>query len=81
MQAVPHPEIVTRPALVARTSLGRGDAETYLQLGEPGLPVWVTDPESATAFASLREAMRAATRLPAHHRAFAVPQGAFRLRA
>lgn len=76
MQSLQHPEAEPRPSLVAKIQRQSGGAEAYLQVAAAGrLPVWVTDPESATAFVSLREAMRVALRLPAHHRAFGVPAG------
>lgn len=62
-----------RLALVARTERDPKRTERFLQLSARGLPVWVEDPESATAFASLREAMRMASQLPADVRAFSVP--------
>lgn len=40
---------------------------------EGGLPVWTEDLASATAFDSMREATRAALRLPGSIRAFALP--------
>lgn len=65
----------TNPALVARTTLG-SEAETYLLMMPAGRTVWVADPESATAFASMREAIRMATRLPASQRAYGLPREA-----
>jgi hypothetical protein len=62
------------PALVARTE--RPDFERYLLVTSSGAPVWVDDPEAATAFASMREAARMAMRLPAALRAFGLPRDA-----
>jgi hypothetical protein len=57
------------PAVVAHTDLAH-DRERYLLVAPQGRPVWVENPESATAFASMREATRMATRLPAALRAY-----------
>lgn len=46
----------------------------YLQIAPDGAAVWVEDPESATPFASMREAARMAFRLPARLRAFGLPR-------
>jgi hypothetical protein len=48
--------------------------ESFLKLIESGQPVWISDPCEATAFASMREAMRMAMRLPGGLRAYGVPQ-------
>ena len=64
---------MTSPAFVARVQGGVSTA--YLQLAEDGREVWVSDQSSATAFASMREATRQATRLPARLRAFGAPRG------
>lgn len=68
-----------KPALVAKTgqtqSGHRKDAaDTYLFVTPLGQTVWVDDPEAATAFASMREATRAAMRLPASLRAYGLPR-------
>jgi hypothetical protein len=64
----PHPAIVARPAI-------RGDEpDSYLQLDGAGRPTWTRDPESATSFASMREAARAAFRLPSALRAYGLPR-------
>ncbi|HEY0649378.1 hypothetical protein [Phenylobacterium sp.] len=59
-------------AIVARTTLGV-DKPCYLQWLTIGSPNWVPDPASATTFPSMREATRAATRLPSSLRAFGLP--------
>lgn len=45
----------------------------YLQITPAGALQWVSAPEAATPFESMREAMRMATRLPAAQRAFGIP--------
>jgi hypothetical protein len=67
MSALAHPALVTRPC-------PEDDAPTYLQVSPLGYSVWVDDPGLATAFASMREAARAALRLPAELRAFGLPR-------
>jgi hypothetical protein len=61
------------PAIVARTPI-RADEPCYLQWPTTGSPNWVADPLAATAFPSMREATRAATRLPSSLRAFGLPR-------
>jgi hypothetical protein len=64
---IPQAAVVSRG--VARPDMtGR-----YLQLDSQGSPQWTHDPEAATVFESMREAMRAATRLPAALRAYGLP--------
>ena len=63
------------PAGVARTDPTR-DAERYLLVMPAGRAIWVEEPEFATAFASMREATRVATRLPAWQRAYGLPRDA-----
>ena len=63
------------PALVARTD-SKLEAERYLLVMPAGRAIWVADPETATAFASMREATRMATRLPAAERAYGLPRDA-----
>jgi len=60
------------PAVVAKSDIAHA-AERYLLLTPVGQATWVETPARATAFPSLREAMRMATRLPSHHRAFGLP--------
>jgi hypothetical protein len=67
----PHPP--AWPAIVARTEFGNPE-DRYLQLSPLADAVWVADPASATSFASMREATRMATRLPAALRAFGLPR-------
>lgn len=61
------------PAIVVRTPIG-ADEPRYLQWPTTGGPYWVADPATATAFPSMREAIRAATRLPSSLRAFGLPR-------
>ena len=63
----------SRPALVCRAPIRAFGQDQYLRLTEEGAPFWTGDPSVATAFDSLREATRAATRLPAGLRAFSLP--------
>jgi hypothetical protein len=63
------------PAIVARTDTAR-DAERYLLVMPAGRAVWIEDPQAATAFTSMREATRAAMRLPACERAYGLPREA-----
>jgi hypothetical protein len=62
----PHPAIVCRGEQTPVSGC-------YLHLSASGVPRWTDDPEEATAFESMREAARAATRLPAALRAYGVP--------
>jgi hypothetical protein len=63
-----HAAIVARPAL-------QGDKpDGYLRLDAHGQPNWTKDPADATAFVSMREAARAAFRLPAGLRAYGLPR-------
>lgn len=59
-------------AVVARTE--RSDTQRYLFVTSAGAPVWVEDPQAATAFSSMREAARMALRLPVALRAFSLPR-------
>lgn len=58
------------PALVSRPVLRADEPASYLMLNPQGQAAWTTDPATATSFASMREAMRAAMRLPSNLRAF-----------
>jgi hypothetical protein len=60
------------PALVSRPIERTNGAVQYLLLTADGA-AWTGDPRAATAFASMREAMRAAVRLPSALRAFGMP--------
>jgi len=51
-----------------------GAAERYLRVTPQGAAVWEADPVTATAFESMREATRAALRLPGSLRAFGLPR-------
>ena len=59
------------PALVSRSD---GRDVSYLKLSTAGAADWTHDPAAATAFASMREAMRMALRLPAALKAYGLPQ-------
>jgi len=50
-----------------------GDSAEYLRLDAQGAPVWVRDPSFATPFPSMKDAARAALRLPSALRAFGLP--------
>ena len=60
---VPHPALVSRP----------GAPTSYLMLTPAGQPDWTLDPAAATSFASMREAARAALRLPSSVKAYGLP--------
>lgn len=62
-----------RPALVSPASATPVDPGLYLRLQASAPAAWIEDPASATTFDSMREATRAALRLPGAFRAFAVP--------
>lgn len=62
-------------ALVSRAQTRPNEEASYLMLTPQGQPAWTHDPEHATAFASMREATRAAMRLPASLRAFGLLRG------
>jgi hypothetical protein len=65
---------VSHAALVARRQLAPGAPGQYLQLSTECPPRWTSDPEAATAFESMREAARAAARLPAAVCAYGMPR-------
>jgi len=71
---VPGLNHLPHPAIVAR---GDGSLApcSYLQLSA-GHPHWTDDPDAATAFESMREALRVAVRLPATLRAYGIPRPA-----
>lgn len=58
------------PAVVSKVV---GERAEYLRLDPQGAAAWVRDPAFATAFASMRDAARAALRLPSALRAFGLP--------
>ena len=68
------PRLAT-PALVSRPTPGRDDPGLYLSLTAEGAARWTDDAEAAMRFESMREATRAALRLPSSLRAFSVPRG------
>jgi hypothetical protein len=51
-----------------------GAAGKYLVVTPLGQMVWTDDPAAATPFESMREAARAALRLPASLKAFGLPR-------
>ena len=61
------------PAVVSRGDAQSGRGASYLRLLPSGATDWTPDPKAATAFASMREAARAALRLPAAVRAYGLP--------
>ena len=67
MPALDHAAVVSRPCREEE------DVQTYLCVSPQGSS-WVADPLAATAFPSMREAARAALRLPASVRAFGLPR-------
>ncbi|HEY3949202.1 hypothetical protein [Phenylobacterium sp.] len=60
-------------ALVSRTEVRPGAPASYLMLSPTGAAGWTHDPAAATPFASMREAMRQAMRLPAAMKAYGLP--------
>jgi hypothetical protein len=68
------PALAHAAAVISRPLAAEEDPQTYLQVTAMGYAVWVSDPELATAFPSMREAARAALRLPATVRAFGLPR-------
>ena len=69
------PKTPVHPAVVARTD-PQIHAERYLLVMPAGRTGGVADPETATPFASRREATRMAMRLPAAQRAYSLPRDA-----
>jgi hypothetical protein len=63
----PHLAVVSRTPASAR--------DEYLILTPKGATLWTADLAKATIFNSMREAARAALRLPSGHRAFSLPLG------
>jgi hypothetical protein len=63
------------PSIVSRWGSNPKEPELYLQYDAVGDGRWVQDPQAATAFESMREAIRAASHLPGELRAFGVPLG------
>lgn len=61
-------------ALVSRPVREADSACQYLVITPSGRWDWTTDAEVATTFASMREAARAALRLPGSVRAFGLPR-------
>lgn len=65
------PSLPAHPAMVMKSDYAERDS--YLLLTAAGQAAWVADPGLATSFPSMREAARAAMRLPASLRAFGIP--------
>lgn len=61
------------PAVVARAPVRPSEPNQYLRVTADASESWTLDPAAATAFASMREAARAALRLPGALRAFGLP--------
>lgn len=74
MLATATRDVSSLPAFVARIADYTADGPVYLRLGEDGAIDWASSQTEATAFPSMREATRHATRLPARLRAFGVPR-------
>jgi hypothetical protein len=74
MLATAPRDVATFPAFVARIADYASDGPAYLRLSDDGVSEWVARQSEATAFISMREATRHATRLPARLRAFGVPR-------
>lgn len=69
------PTPTANPAIVARHVRSGGAADEYLVLTPDGAASWTADTRIATAFASMREATRAALRLRGAGAAFGLPLG------
>jgi hypothetical protein len=65
---------VSHAAIVSRRELDPKAPGLYLQISTEGPPRWTHDPEAATAFVSMREASRAAARLPSALCAYSMPR-------
>jgi hypothetical protein len=63
---LPHGAVVARNDRVVHH-------ERYLYMTPEGRPAWVDDPDTATAFETMREATRMASRLPAVAQAYGLP--------
>jgi hypothetical protein len=61
------------PAIVTRAPIRPWEPNQYLRITANQPEGWTLDPAAATAFASMREATRAALRLPSGLRAFGLP--------
>jgi hypothetical protein len=61
------------PALISRTTTRPEDPGQYLLITPDGAAHWTQDPRAATAFVSMKEAIREASHLPASIRAFSLP--------
>ena len=67
-------QVQLSPALVSRNEGVANARAQYLLMTPAGQSQWVDDPETATAFPSMREATRMAMRLPATLKAFGLPR-------
>ena len=65
--------IPAHAAIVAKGGSIGAEASAYLRLDAATRPAWVADPALATAFPSMRDAARAALRLPSADRAYGLP--------
>ena len=70
---MPQPQF-THAAIVSRTPAHPRDADQYLLLTPEGRTLWTVNPEEATPFPSMREAMRMTLRLPPALRAVGLPR-------
>jgi hypothetical protein len=71
---MPGLDHIPRPAIVSRRGANPTALEQYLQIGPNGALCWIADPQAATGFVSMGDALRVATRLPAELRAFSLPR-------
>lgn len=66
-------KIASSPAIVTRAPAHPWEPSQYLRVTANQPAGWTLDPSAATAFASMREATRAALSLPSSLRAFGLP--------
>jgi hypothetical protein len=71
-----HQAVNAHTAIVACPVTTGAATARYLRLASDGAVAWEADPEMATPFESMREAARAALRLPGALRAFGLPRHA-----
>ena len=70
---MPAPSQPPHPAVVSRSTPSAHARDQYLLMTD-GAPAWTEDVAAATAFDSMREATRAAMRLPGALRAYSLPR-------
>ena len=69
-----NPSVQPATAVVTTPCLKDDEPQRYLTVSPSGQLAWTEDPTAATAFASMRDATRAALRLPSTLRAFSLPR-------